>query len=335
MTNELVDTIAEDNSGPNHQGDENDSPKKKTSKKPGRKSTKTDLSQKESDLSDIKSDEIAPNLNLEGPATNPGSLDQSESAGAKPDITNKGSTEFSSDPTNINELSQNVSADTSPISGDSTLGEDAKPQESATTPIEEAPASNLDWYIVQVQSGREESTKAALERKVKVDQLEQYFGRIIIPFERVKETIRGKTVEKKKKKFPGYLMVELEFNDKILYLFRETAGIIDFVGGSEMGRKTMRAPTPMPKKEIEKMLADEGIGDQPESEQASTGRFLLKFGKGDRVKVQQGTFAGMEGEVKEILQSADPKEPPKIRVEVVIWNRPVPVEVEHWQVEVS
>ena len=31
---------------------------------------------------------------------------------------------------------------------------------------------------------------------------------------------------------PGYLMVEVEYNDRILYLFRETSGVGDFVGGS-------------------------------------------------------------------------------------------------------
>ena len=40
-----------------------------------------------------------------------------------------------------------------------------------------------------------------------------------------------KKVVKEKKKFPGYLFAEVEFNDRILYLFRETSGVGDFVGG--------------------------------------------------------------------------------------------------------
>ena len=41
----------------------------------------------------------------------------------------------------------------------------------------------------------------------------------------------------------------------------------------------------------------------------------------------------MEGEVKEITEPADPKENPKVKVELTIWGRPVDVEVEYWQVD--
>src|ERR1700683_2877358 len=41
------------------------------------------------------------------------------------------------------------------------------------------------WYIVKVQSGREESIKGAIERRVKIEGLEEFFGGIKIPMERV------------------------------------------------------------------------------------------------------------------------------------------------------
>ena len=47
-------------------------------------------------------------------------------------------------------------------------------------------------------------------------------------------------------------MCEVEFNDKILYLFRETSGVGDFVGGS-----LHKLPTPMNDREVERMLLDE------------------------------------------------------------------------------
>ena len=53
-----------------------------------------------------------------------------------------------------------------------------------------------------------------------------------------------------------------------------------------------------------------------------------KFDRGDRVRVKDGTFAGMEGEVKEILEAKN-----LVRVELTIFGRPVPVELEYWQVE--
>ena len=97
------------------------------------------------------------------------------------------------------------------------------------------------WYIVKVQSGREESIRGALERRVKIEGLEEFFGGIKVPMERVTEMRNGKRVVRSRKKFPGYLMVNVEFNDRILYLFRETSGVGDFVGGS-----IHRPPAPMP-----------------------------------------------------------------------------------------
>ena len=94
------------------------------------------------------------------------------------------------------------------------------------------PTGNKKWYVVKVQSGREESIKEAIERRVKIEGLEEFFGQIVIPVERtVTEMGKGKRVTRTRKLYPGYLMVEVEFNDRILYLFRETSGVGDFVGG--------------------------------------------------------------------------------------------------------
>jgi transcriptional antiterminator NusG len=173
------------------------------------------------------------------------------------------------------------------------------------------------WYVVKVQSGREESIKEAIERRVKIEGLEEYFGQIIIPKELVTEVRNNKRIKKEKKLYPGYLMAEVEFNDRILYLFRETSGVGDFVGGS-----VHRPPPPMPPQEVARMLNRQG----QMNEKLDVAK--PEFEKGDRVKVRDGTFAGMEGEVKELLEAQG-----KVRVELTIFGRPVPVELEYWQVE--
>jgi transcriptional antiterminator NusG len=182
---------------------------------------------------------------------------------------------------------------------------------------EPAQPSNKHWYVVKVQSGREESIKEAIERRVKIEGLEEYFGQIIIPMQRETEMRNGKRVVRERKLYPGYLMVEVEYNDRILYLFRETSGVGDFVGGS-----LQHAPPPMSDREVERMLGHQGqhvpgiVAPKP------------KFDRGDRVKVKDGTFAGMEGEVKDLLEAKG-----LVRVELTIFGRPVPVELEYWQVE--
>jgi transcriptional antiterminator NusG len=177
--------------------------------------------------------------------------------------------------------------------------------------------NNKRWYVVKVQSGREESIKEAIERRVKIEGLEPYYGQIIIPVEKVTEMRGGKRVVRERKLYPGYLMVEVEFTDRILYLFRETSGVGDFVGAG-----LNHPPQPMPDHEVERMLGRQG------EQVPGVSHGKPKFDRGDRVKVKDGTFAGMEGEVKDILEAKG-----LVRVELTIFGRPVPVELEYWQVE--
>src|SRR4029079_18248221 len=152
--------------------------------------------------------------------------------------------------------------------------------------------------VVKVQSGREESIRDAIERRVKIEGLQEFFGQIIVPTEKVTEMRNGKRVVKERKLYPGYLMVNLEFNDRMLYLFRETSGVGDFVGGG-----INKPPPPMNDHEVTRMKGQRGetVDVAPKS----------KFDKGDKVKVKDGTFAGMEGEVKEVLETkGGPPAPP-------------------------
>lgn len=195
--------------------------------------------------------------------------------------------------------------------------EPASPE--ASSPESAAPAApvneNKQWYVVKVQSGREESIKSAIERRVKIEGLQDCFGEIVIPVEKVTEMVKNKRVVKERKLYPGYLMVNVEYNDRILYLFRETSGVGDFVGAS-----ITKAPLPMKDQEVQRMRGQQGkVTDVPAKP---------KFDKGDRVKVKDGTFAGMEGEVKELLEAKG-----AVRVELTIFGRPVPVELEYWQVD--
>jgi transcriptional antiterminator NusG len=203
-----------------------------------------------------------------------------------------------------------------PVSAEASKEEAPAPDEQPPKPAE---PSNKQWYVVKVQSGREESIKEAIERRVKIEGLEECYGQIIIPVERVTEVRGGKRTVRERKLYPGYLMVQVEYNDRILYLFRETSGVGDFVGGS-----VNHPPQPMPAHEVERMLGRQG---EPV---AGERHAKPKFDRGDRVKVKDGTFAGMEGEVKELLEAKG-----LVRVELTIFGRPVPVELEYWQVDHS
>jgi transcriptional antiterminator NusG len=208
-----------------------------------------------------------------------------------------------------------------------------KPAEAPTATGEGAPAaaapSNKRWYAVKVQSGREDTIKDAIERRVKIEGLEEFFGQIVIPVEYVPEMRRGKRVERRHKLYPGYLMVEVEFNDRMLYLFRETSGVGDFVGGHGIEKP----PPPLTDLEVERIVNQAQRGPRaPGKSPTETTRPMprSRFSVGDRLKVLEGTFAGMEGEVIEILEERG-----LVRLQVTILGRPVSCELEYWQVETA
>jgi len=213
---------------------------------------------------------------------------------------------------------------------------EASPEGGATaTAVAEPPAHSKKWYVVKVQSGREDSIRGNLERRIKLENLEPHVGRIVVPVEKITEVRDGKRRIKKVKKFPGYLFCEVEFNEHVLYLFRETSGVGDFVGGS-----LTKVPQPMTDREVQRMLADQDeLGpdgkptDKKAEEEAPGGkaRIKLDYAVGDTVKVREGMFANMEGPVKDI---ADPdSQSPKVKVVLTIWGRPVEVDLDYWQVD--
>jgi transcription termination/antitermination protein NusG len=194
------------------------------------------------------------------------------------------------------------------------------PVVAVATPDGDAPVpSKLQWYVVKVQSNREESIREAIERRVKIEGLQDAFGEIVIPTEKVSEMRKGKRYIKSRKLLPGYLMVHVEFNEHMLYLFRETSGVGDFVGAG-LNKK----PLPMSENEIKKWIGkkDGDASDEPKPPD------LSPYNEGDRVKVKDGMFSGMEGVVKQVLAAKG-----AVTVELTIFGRPVPVELEYWQVD--
>jgi transcriptional antiterminator NusG len=203
--------------------------------------------------------------------------------------------------------------------------ESAEEEEAAEEPPKE---NRKRWYVVKVQSGREDTIKEAIERRVRKEGLEEFYGQIVIPVEKVTEVKTDKhgkrvTKTKERKLYPGYLMCEVEYNDRILYLFRETSGVGDFVG-AQPGNLD-KPPTPMSEPEIQRML---GRTHAPEEPGTAVPPKPKDMDVGDRVRVVDGIFNGMEGTVKQILEALG-----KVQVEVTIFNRPTVVDLEYYQVE--
>lgn len=174
----------------------------------------------------------------------------------------------------------------------------------------------LNWYILKVQSNRERTSSNALKRKIAIEGIENLFGEIIVPTEKVTEFKNGKKKVVERKIWPGYIAVQMHVNDDTWFAIRETAGIGDFTGAS--GK-----PIPMQPHEIAMILhqeEEEGTEDTP--------KLNIKFTEGEKVKVKDGNFENFEGEVHAIDQQSG-----KVTIMISIFGRSTPVELEYWQVE--
>ena len=178
----------------------------------------------------------------------------------------------------------------------------------------------MHWYVLRVASNREDQVRDALERKVKIEALEEKVGRILVPTQREKRMRGGTARVYHRKLYPGYVFVEMATDhdgripENVWFVIKETSGVGDFIGS---GGK----PSPMPLTDVEKMLS---AAIKPEESPS----LAMAFKKGDRVKVREGPFENLEGVVDEINTQKG-----TVRVIMSIFGRATPVDVEYWQIE--
>jgi transcriptional antiterminator NusG len=185
------------------------------------------------------------------------------------------------------------------------------------------------WFVLHTLTGQENKAQRSIEARVKLERMEDYIGRCVIPTEKVAEKKNGKKRVVTKKFFPGYIIAELALYDeakgvdengrKAIYertwqFLRETPGVIGFIGGDR--------PMPLKQHEVDAILLD-----KPASGGASE-RPRVVFSVDETVKIIDGAFMGLTGQVSMV----DPDRG-KLKVEVNIFNRKVQVDAENWQVE--
>lgn len=187
------------------------------------------------------------------------------------------------------------------------------PQEVEAEVVDGSP--KMLWYVLKVQSNREKSIRENLQRRIKRDGLDEYFGEITIPTEVVMETKGGKKKKVERKLYPGYIMIQMVLNEETWYLVRETSGVGDFTGAA-------RQPQPMQDHEIARMLGSQS------AKSTEPAKVKIDFQRGDTVKIKEGTFESFEGSVDAIDEASG-----RVTVLIEIFGRSTPVELEYWQVE--
>ena len=183
------------------------------------------------------------------------------------------------------------------------------------------PEPRKQWYVVHVLSGQEQRVHRRLLRNIEAEEMGDKVFEVLMPTEMVSEIRAGKKSERKRKFYPGYIIVNMhllnEDNslvDETWYFMKETDGVIGFAG-------TKDKPIPMRQREVDVML-----GQIKEREESA--RPAISFEVGDTVQVADGPFQSQSGVVEEIDE-----EKGKLLVSVTIFGRSTPVELEFWQVE--
>ena len=182
-------------------------------------------------------------------------------------------------------------------------------------------ASGMRWYVLRVASNKEEKVRNALERKIKIEALEEKVGRILGPTLKEKRMRGGVLRVVERKLYPGYVFVEMaceedgSVTEDVWFLIKETSGVGDFIG-------TDGKPTSMPEHDVAQMLAASQKADE---EPSLSG---LNINKGDQVKITDGAFESYEGEVESVDERRG-----MVNVIVSIFGRMTPVEVGYWQLE--
>jgi transcriptional antiterminator NusG len=177
----------------------------------------------------------------------------------------------------------------------------------------------MNWFVLRVASNKERSVRQTLLRKVQIEGMESFVGRIMVPTEKTKTLKGAKAKVVETMLYPGYVFVEMRLEpdgripQDVFFLIKETDGVGDFVG-------TAGRPTPMAQHEVEKMLFD---SRKPEE----APQVKMEFAKGDKVTIADGPFQNYQGEIDEVLP-----EKGLVRVLVTIFGRQAPIELEYWQV---
>lgn len=181
--------------------------------------------------------------------------------------------------------------------------------------VEVKETTSKRWYVLQAFSGFENRVAVTLREYIKLHNMEEQFGEVLVPTEEVVENVGGKRRKTERKFFPGYVLVEMEMNDDTWHLVKSVPRVMGFIGG------TADRPAPITKREADRIL-------NRVQETADKPRHRKEFQPGESIRVTEGPFADFVGTVEEVDY-----EKGRLKVSVSIFGRATPVELEFSQVE--
>ena len=171
-----------------------------------------------------------------------------------------------------------------------------------------------NWYIVQSHSNFENKVAFLIKEEAEKAKISEKIEEIVVPTHDITEVKRGKRIQRKKKYFPGYVLIKSEMDNDLYHMIKNIKRVSGFLGSKGI-------PVPVPDTEIEKILGQikDGVA-QP--------KFGIEYIIGEKVQVVDGPFASFNGMVDEIDEDKS-----RLKVSISIFGRPTKVDLEFNQVE--
>lgn len=178
----------------------------------------------------------------------------------------------------------------------------------------------FQWFVMQTLSGQESKVKESIEKRMIIEEVSEFISEVLVPIERVVEVKNGKKIVTNRKLYPGYAFIRVDLfddnkrlRDRPWYFLQETQGVIGFVGGEN--------PSATADGEIDDIKMQ--IRDAADIEKPK-----INFDVNEVIKINDGPFLGNSGTIEEVDLDKG-----KLKVQVSIFGRNTPVELEFWQVE--
>ncbi len=160
----------------------------------------------------------------------------------------------------------------------------------------------MRWYTVSCYMGQENKLKVLLERLAQELKISHRLKRVIIPIERVEVEKNERVVEKRKKLYPGMIVVEIDRLDHTLHSF--LIGTPGVLGVSERELRESELHT---------------LVGLSKGRERTTPELGVRIGS--RVRIEKESFRGIEGEVVLINNG-------RLTIATEFLGRLVPIEME-------
>ena len=179
------------------------------------------------------------------------------------------------------------------------------------------------WYVLRVVSGKEKKIKEYLDKDIVRNGWTEIVKQVFLPVEKVYKVQAGKKVMRERNFYPGYVMIEVagsKLNDDMVQHISNISNVMHFLTDGKGSKGNIIS---LRKAEVNKMLGKvDEMGDGPGMTMSEP--FIV----GETIKIIDGPFNDFNGMVEEVHD-----EKKKLKVQVKIFGRATPVELNYMQVE--